>query len=418
MWRDALRSGTRASLRVKLVAVTLCLLAAGAAVIVAVGASALRGQLTGQAGDQLRAYVKQLTSHSLPVLGTARDAPMMTVPFDTTGSSGGARTPGTAGAVRAIVMPRATVSAVAGTGAVSIELRDAGGQLLLSVGPGARPGLALPQPFAPVPRRTGVLLTIPGVGGDYLVMAEPVHFQAQRLVFGYGADDFAVTSGGRSGDRGTLVVGLRLAGIGQTVQRLTLLALAISAAAIMIGGGLLWAAIRFSLRPVTEAAQTADAVTADLRGDGGTAAVGLAQRVPERAAGGLAGSLNSMLSQLEARFTASMDEEAAARAATGQIAGRLISVADQLRRPISLLHGQAEHWAHRDRRRSADPDRELTQIAAHAARAEALLPEPDPADAPDAREAALFTDSVHRNPDKTPSDPHRSREKSPGSRPL
>ena len=148
----------------------------------------------------------------------------------------------------------------------------------------------------------------------------------------------------------------------------------------MLFRSLLWAAIRFSLRPVTQAAQTADAVAAGLGTDGGPAVGELAQRVPGRAGDGLAGSLNTMLSQLDARFTASTEAEAAASAATGQLAGRLAAAADQLRRPISLLHGQAEHWAHRDRRRSADPARALTQIAAHAARAEALLPEPDPAD--------------------------------------
>ena len=55
------------------------------------------------------------------------------------------------------------------------------------------------------------------------------------------------------------MVGLRLARIVQPVGRLTLLAVAVSAAAIVIVGGLAWAAIRFSLRPVTRAARTADA---------------------------------------------------------------------------------------------------------------------------------------------------------------
>lgn len=408
MWRDAVRGGSGASLRVKLVAVTLCLLAAGAAVIVAVGASALHGQLTRQAGVQLRAYVRQLTSHSLPILGTTRDAPLTTAPFYQTGTAGGTRRPGTAGAVRAIVAPNTAVSAVAGVRAVSLELRDASGQLLLSVGPGSQPGQSLPRPFAPVPRRTGVLFTVPGVGGEYLVMAEPVHFTARRLVFGYGADDFAVTSGGRSGDRGTLVVGLRLAGLGQTVQRLTRLAVAVSAAVILIGGGLLWAAIRFSLRPVTQAAQTADAVAAGLSSDhGGTAAGGLAQRVPELAGGGLVRSLSTMLSQLDERFAASTDAEAAASAATGQLTGRLVAVADQLRRPISLLHGRAEHWAHHDRCSTAGADHALDEIAAEAARAEVLLDQAglggsglDEADAGD----ALSTRLVRQDRDKPGSD--------------
>src|SRR5580693_3494299 len=142
---------------------------------------------------------------------------------------------------------------------------------------------------------------------------------ARRLVFGYGADDFAITGGSRTsrtGQTGTLVVGMRLASIVQPVGRLTLLAVAVSAAAIAIVGGLGWAAIRFSLRPVTRAAQTADAAAAGVAGHGS----GLAHPAPERpagdlagsggdladdlagSAGGLAGSLNTSLSELDRQF--------------------------------------------------------------------------------------------------------------------
>jgi HAMP domain-containing protein len=382
VWRDAVRSARSRrpgpALRVKLVAVTLCLLAAGAAVILTVGASALRGQLTRQAGDQLRWYANQLTSHSFQLLGTSQGAPSATAPFDATGTAAGARRPGaansvgatgTAGTAGAASAPGAVVIAVDGTGEFSIELRDATGQWLLSVGPGARPEQAVPAPFAPVPARTGVLHTGPGVGGSYLVLAEPVRLQARRLLFGYGADDFAITSGARAGQAGTLVVGLRLAGIGHTVRRLTLLAVAVSAAAILITGGLAWAAIRFSLRPVTRAARTADAVAA---GD-------LSQRVPSRPSDGLAGSMNSTLSQLDARFTASTEAEAAARSATDRMSDDLASLAEALRRPVSLLHGLADYCRHGDQRGTADLDRAVDQVAAEAARAEALLDEVDSA---------------------------------------
>ena len=405
----------------KLVAVLLCLLAAGAAVIVTVGASALHGQLIRQAGVQLRGYATELTSHPFQVLGTARGAPVATGPFDATG----ARAPGTAslsgaaraaaaGAARAAAAasaPGAVVSEVAATRVFSIELRGPGGQLLLSAGPGTRPGLAVPAPFAPIPAQTGVLRIVQATGGgEYLVIAEPVHLEARRLVYGYGADDFTVTTRPRAGQAGTLAVGLQLAGTGQTVRRLTLLAVAVSAAAILITGGLAWAAIRFSLRPVTRAARTAEAVAAGISGGDGTGTGGLAQRVPELPDDGLAGSLNATLSQLNARRTASADAAVAARAATDRMAGHLESVAGQLRRPVSLLHGQARRWAHRDDRdddQNGGPDRALTQIAAHAARAEALLADLDEAAQPH------FTDLAHADPGKTPSDPHQSRETSP-----
>ncbi len=292
MWRDAVRGAPRASLRVKLVAVLLCLLAAAAVVIVTVGASALRGQLTRQAGGQLRMYAHQLTSQPFQLLGTSRAAPATIVPFNGLGTGGEARPPGAAdrvGAAGAASTPStsrakgatgasstsvAIVGVFAGPRGVSIELRGPGGQLLVSTGPGTRPGPALPTAFAPVPARTGVLRTVQGVGGSYLVIAEPVHFAVQRLVFGYGADDFAVTGGARTGQKGqqgqtgTVVVGLRLASIDQPVRRLTLLAVAVSAAVILIAGGLAWAAIRFFLRPVTRAAQAADTAASVLGGDG------------------------------------------------------------------------------------------------------------------------------------------------------
>lgn len=408
----------------------LCLLAAGAAVILTVGASALRGQLTRQAGDQLRVYADQLARNSFELLGTSQGGPTAIVPFDGTGTGGGARAPGTAervGAAGAVRTPSAASASAApsasatpsgpalpsgptaapmvvavfvGLPGISIELRGPGGQLLLSAGPGTRTGPALPNLFAPVPARTGVLRTVRGVGGSYLVIAEPVHFTAQRLVFGYGADDFAITGGSggaKTGQTGTLVVGRRLASIVQPGRRLTLLAVAVSAAAIVIVGGLGWAAIRFSLRPVSRAAQTADAAAAGVAGD----SRGLVRPVPERpaddlagdlaepaggladglagSAGGLAGSLTTSVGELDRQFTASVHAEAAARAATEQLAGRLESVAEALRRPISLLHGRAEHWAHRDASRGDDPDRALTQIKDQVADAEALLDELDDA---------------------------------------
>jgi hypothetical protein len=487
VWRDAVRGGPRASLRVKLVAVALCLLAAGAAVILTAGASALRGQLTRQAGGRLRLYANQLASNSFQVLGTSQGAPAAIVPFDGTGTGGEARAPGTAervgaasaartpSAASASAAPRASAGASAsavpsgptapptmvavfvGPPGISIELRGPGGQLLLSAGPGTRAGPALPKPFAPVPARTGVLRSVAGVGGSYLVIAEPVHFTARRLVFGYGADDFAITGGSRvgaTGQTGTLVVGLRLASIDRPVRRLTLLAVPVSAAAIVLAGGLAWAAIRFSLRPVTRALHIADAAAAGMPGDGGE----LVHPVPERPAGdlagdlagpagdlagpassmagpassmagpassmagpassmagpassmagpasGMAGSLGTALGQLDGQLTASVDAEAAARAATEQLAARLESVTEALRRPISLLHGRAEHWANQDRRGSSDPDRALTQIAAYAADAEALL---------DEMGGALFTDPIPPNQGKAPTDPHRTREETPG----
>ena len=285
-----------------------------------------------------------------------------------------------------------------------------------------------PQPFARVPQRTGALLTVRGVGGSYLVIAEPVHYLARRLAYGYGADDFAVTSGGRDGTEGTLVVGLETDGIGRTVGRLTRLGLAVSAAAVLIAAGLAWAAIRFSLRPVTRVAQTADAFAADggcgrrragRRGQQrhGSAAVRIPGR-PVAAGDGLAGSLNQLLGQLEARLTASAGAETAACSATDQLGRAVESMAEALRRPVSLLHGQAEHWAHQDRRSTADADRAMDQVATETARAEALLDEASQLATETAHAEALldeagdalFTDPVRPDPGNGRTGPVKSRQ--------
>jgi alcohol dehydrogenase class IV len=101
-----------------------------------------------------------------------------------------------------------------------------------------------------------------------------------------------------------------------------------------------------------------------------------------------------MLSQLDARFTASADAEAVARSATDQMAHDLESLAAALRRPVSLLHGMADSWPHHRRRGTGEADPALDHLTAAAARVEALLDEAD---------SALFTDPARAKPDKTPS---------------
>ena len=69
------RRPARPSLRVRLVAAAVCLLAAGAGIIVVASVSATRSQLTRQAEQQLRAYAGQLTSHPFLLTPLSRSAP-------------------------------------------------------------------------------------------------------------------------------------------------------------------------------------------------------------------------------------------------------------------------------------------------------------------------------------------------------
>ena len=107
--------------RVRLVAMAVCLLAAGAGIIVVSGVSATRSHLTRQAGQQLRAYAGQLASHPFLLTPFSRSAP---------------------GA------PGLSELAAAGTGEVNVEVRGSGGQLVMGTGPGrpARRPCTWPRP--------------------------------------------------------------------------------------------------------------------------------------------------------------------------------------------------------------------------------------------------------------------------------
>ena len=73
-WKILTRRPVRPSLRVRLVAAAVCLLAAGAGIIVGASVSATRGELTRQADQQLRAYAGQLTSRPFLLTPFSRSA--------------------------------------------------------------------------------------------------------------------------------------------------------------------------------------------------------------------------------------------------------------------------------------------------------------------------------------------------------
>ncbi|HEY7918966.1 MAG TPA: hypothetical protein VIE45_04900, partial [Streptosporangiaceae bacterium] len=140
-WRPA-----RPSLRVRLVAVALCLLAAGAGIIVMSGVSATRSHLMRQAEQQLRAYAGQLTRHPFLLTPSSRSAP---------------------GA------PGLSELAAAGTGEVRVEVRGPGGQLVMGTGPGRPAGPGLHVAAARVlASRGGPAAIRPARHGSYLAIVE------------------------------------------------------------------------------------------------------------------------------------------------------------------------------------------------------------------------------------------------------
>lgn len=213
--RTSLR--VRTPLRVRLVAVAVCLLAAGAGIIVVAGVSATRSQLTRQAEQQLRAYAGQLTSRPFQLTPFLRSAP------------------GT---------PELSDLA-AGTSAVSIEVRGSGGQLVMRTGPGR----------------------------SNLAIAAPIRYRAHRIPYAYSAEDFAlhVTSPAGTGSPGTLVVSISLARIGQATDRLAVILLATSGLVLLATGCLAARVIRATLRPdrVTPALSAAATQLKQLRAPAG-----------------------------------------------------------------------------------------------------------------------------------------------------
>ena len=223
-WKILTRRPVRPSLRVRLVAAAVCLLAAGAGIIVAASVSATRSELTRQADQRLRAYAGQLTSR-----------PFLLTPFSRSATSA----PG----LRDLA---------AGTSGVSIEVRGSGDQLVLRTGPDrlAGPGLhaAAARVLASRHRPAAVR---PVRRGSSLAIAEPIRYRAHRIPYDYSAEDFDlhVTGPAGTGSPGTLVVSVSLARIAEATGRLAVMLLAASGLVLLAAGCLAAWVIGAMLRP-------------------------------------------------------------------------------------------------------------------------------------------------------------------------
>lgn len=321
-------------LRVRLVLVAVCLVAAGAGIIGGGSVLLARAALMRQAGERLHAEVALLNRR----------------PFLLTPGAG-------------LALPGAPAG-----GGYSVAVLSSTGRLVMRTGPGRQPVQAIAQRARSGPGRLAV--TAAGSGGQrWLVITEPVRYRARHLLFTYGTDGFSllVTGRHRPGVAGTLAVGLDLSGVAHFTGRLALTCLAVSGIVVVAVAALGGAAVRALLRPLAAMAETATAVGA---GE-------LAQRVPVRYARGEAGTLtralNAMLEEIERGLSASAMSEAAARQAGERLSSLILSTGRMLRRPVSVIHGFA--WYHRQQRRPgpAELDRMMRRVAAEAARLAALL---------------------------------------------
>jgi HAMP domain-containing protein len=322
----------RVSLRVRLVTAALCLLAAGATVITLAGGRVARGYLMAQADKQLRAYAAELASRSFEVPPIAPAVP------------GPAR---------------------AGADGFSIEVRGSTGQLVLRVDPAGRTGLAA---WA-APPRLGQLSVLPGMAGHrYLAIAEPIHYQARRIPFAYSADDFSllITSRAGPGLAGTLVVGLDLASIDRFTGRLATVGLAVSGVALLAVGGLAAMVLQAVLRPFSRLEAAATTVAAGRPAP--TIAAGPGPDDPGR----LLTPLNPVLAQLNQARQEAGAPAAAARASTERLRQTVVEISQELRRPVSVLHGLAQYWRQQGTLPPGERERMLRRVAAEVARIEAI----------------------------------------------
>ena len=303
-------------LAARLTALVFCLVAVGGGAITAATHLVARDYLTRQADQQLHSYADVLTSRPFTLFPGFPLAP-------------GAAGPGGPGR------------------SVSIEVRDSGGQLLVSAG-------TLPPPAG---------------GGSWLMITEPIRYQTRHIPFVYGADDssFSITRETGAGLPGTLVVGLDLAGVGRAIDRLTLACLAVSGIALLLLACAAAGVVRILLRPLGQMAETAAVVAS---GD-------LSRRSPVARSGGdvgnLARTLNGALDQAELAFTTAASTEAAARESSERMRQAIADVGDRLRRPLSLLAGLAGAYRERGGLGAGDPERAIRRMADEAAHVDAVL---------------------------------------------
>jgi hypothetical protein len=197
--------------RIRLLALTAGLLAAGAAVIGVAGVLVVRGSLLRQADQQLRGYTGRLTSR-----------PFVVTPFSGIG-------PGGPSAFRV------------GAGGYGVDVLGSAGQVVLKTGPDGRSGPVIPPVPARTTARPGQPTTVPAAGrSGWRVIAEPIRYRARRIPFGYSAEDFAllVTGRARPGLAGMLVVGVDLNGVSRTTSALALISLTLSGLALLAAGRL------------------------------------------------------------------------------------------------------------------------------------------------------------------------------------
>ena len=293
-WQGLRRLSARTSLRIKLVTALLALVAVALAVMGFVGVAVFGSYLQNQVDAQLRSLNAQVQND----------------PFAFTGRSH----------QNVFLLNNSVVEILASNGQ---PVPGSGNwQNLSSSGP------AISGSQAQASGNSSPPFTVPSLSGsyDWRVITQPVQY---------------TTDGGVTSQSGTLVVGLSLGNLEQTMAYLTRLDLIVSVVILLVLMIVGFAVVRANLQPLVDIEETAGEIA-----DGH-----LNRRVPERdprtEIGSLGRSLNIMLSQIETAFHSREQSEAAAHQSEERMRRFIADASHELRTPLTAIRGFAEYYRQR-----------------------------------------------------------------------
>jgi hypothetical protein len=227
------------------------------------------------------------------------------------------------------------------SGACTMELLSASGQLLAPPPSGASPGPVIPADRSWLAAHTSRPVTVPGAGaaGSWRVLLAAVRYQPQRILYAYGPDDLEYVISGRAGHgpAGLLVVMTRVGGTGRLAEADGAAAGAVLVLLAVAG----FAVTRAVLRPLRETARFA--------------------------------AVQPALARISGQLDASRAAEAAARRSVTEMTSRLSEVSRELRTSVSIVRGFAEHRRQRGKPLPAVGDPMTRRVADEITRMETLI---------------------------------------------
>jgi two-component system, OmpR family, sensor kinase len=292
-WWTVRRLSARTPLRTKLVTALLALVAIALAVISFVGIAVFGGYLQDQVDVQLRGL----------------DAQVQNAPFAFSGVSH-----------HPTFLLNNTL----------VEVLASNGQPVAGIGNWQNlgsPGPAISTSQSGTSGNSSRPVTVPAQSGGYSwrVITQPVQY----------------TTDGVTTQSGTLVVGVSLGNLDQTMAYLVRLDVIVSIVILIVLMIVGFAVVRANLRPLVEIEETAEEIA-----DGH-----LNRRVPEHdprtEIGRLGRSLNVMLSQIETAFHAREESEAAAHQSEERMRRFIADASHELRTPLTAIRGFAEYYRQR-----------------------------------------------------------------------